>query len=119
MKDVVEIRPDTKSEGLSKFAAQGYLVIDATYTPVNYKHLTSRQRNELIMDNFSLLVEDLRKHTEADTGVVLVKANICEILELPLTNNGFKVLNQGKTIPFPSTGQQARFRTAVRPILGL
>jgi hypothetical protein len=32
MKDVLEIKPRTKDEGLREFAARGFLLIDATYS---------------------------------------------------------------------------------------
>jgi hypothetical protein len=35
-----------------------------------------------------------------------VKANVCRLLETPLTRQGFTVLNHGTIIPFPSNGQQ-------------
>ena len=119
MKDVLEISPDTKSEGLHEFARQGYLLVDATYTPVNDHQLSQRARNDLIMADFHLLLDDLRRHTEPDTQIVLVKANICELLERSLISRDFAVLNRGAKIPFPSNGHQARFRTAIRELLNL
>jgi hypothetical protein len=119
MKDVLEINPKTKEQGLGAFAARGFLLIDATYKPVNHPHLSKKARNALILDDFALLVEELRKHTEPETGVVLVKVNVCELLEQKLIDGGFKVLNHGRKIPFPSTGQQKKFREAVRQVLGL
>jgi hypothetical protein len=119
MKDVVEIDPNTKDEGLREFAARGFLLIDATYTPVNHNHLSRRARNQIILDDFPLLLEDLRHHMQPSTQLVLVKANVCELLEPVLAGNGFTVLNRGKKVPFPSTGNQNKFRNTVRPMLGL
>ncbi len=45
MKDVLEIIPATKGEGLQEFANRGYLLVDATYTPVNDAQLSQRDRN--------------------------------------------------------------------------
>jgi hypothetical protein len=53
------------------------------------------------------------------TGIVLVKANVCALLEPVLVSHGFPVLNRGKKIPFPSNGQQGKFRAAVRYVLGV
>ena len=119
MKDVVELKPTTKDEGLREFSARGYLLIDATYKPVNHAHLSKRARNQLILDDFPLLLEDLRHHMQSATQLVLVKANVCELLEPMLAGNGFTVLNRGKKVPFPSTGNQNKFRDTVRPMLGL
>jgi 8-oxo-dGTP pyrophosphatase MutT (NUDIX family) len=59
------------------------LLIDATYTSVNHPHLSSRERNALILQDLPSLIEELRKYIAADTGVVLVKANVCELLGAP------------------------------------
>jgi hypothetical protein len=72
-----------------------------------------------VLADFSLLLEELRKCGRPDTKVVLVKANVCRLLDSKLTGHGFAVLNHGRTIPFPSTGQQRKFREAVRQVLGL
>lgn len=116
MKDVLEIEPKTKEEGLQKFAAAGYLIIDATYTPVN--NLDDDEADAIIGRDFRDLVEDLSKHATADTGIVLVKANICD-LEPKLKEAGFNILNAGVRIPFPATGNQNKFRSAIRAVLGL
>jgi hypothetical protein len=117
MKDVLDIKPRTKEEGLGEFAARGFLLIDATYTPVN--HLSGRARDAAILDDLPSLVEDLSKYAVPETNVVLVKANVCDLLEEKLSRLGFAVLNRGTRIPFPSTGQQNKFRDAVRRVLGL
>jgi hypothetical protein len=119
MKDILEIKPRSKDEGLREFASRGFLVIDATYTPLNYAHLKDREKNKKLLEEFPLLLNDLRSHTESDTGVVLVKANVYELLKPRLTAHGFTVLNGGKKIPFPSNGHQKTFRNMVRPLLGL
>jgi len=118
MKDILEIEPKTKDEGLREFADRGYLLIDATYRPVNYAHLSNKERNALILAELPILVEDLRKHADPGTKLVLAKTNICRLFDTTLTAYGFDVLNRGKTIPFPSTGQQNKFRAAVRQVLG-
>jgi len=79
MKDVLEIDPKTKDEGLREFAARGFLLVDATYTPVNHAHLSKRDRNRRILDDYAVLVDDLRDHTEPSTRLILVKANVCEL----------------------------------------
>jgi hypothetical protein len=117
MKDVLEIQPKSKHEGLTEFAAWGYLLIDATYIPVN--GLSSDVRDAVIEKDFPLLVEELHRYADSETKVVLVKVNVCKLLESRLVDQRFTVLNRGKRIPFPSTGQQNKFRSLVRPMLGL
>ena len=91
--------------------------MDATYTPVNHDNLSSQARDALILADLPVLIEELQKYAAPRTEVILVKANICRQLERPLTDRGFTVLNQGTIIPFPSNGQQGRFRDSVRRVL--
>jgi hypothetical protein len=60
MKDVLEIAPHTKEEGPREFVTRGYLLIDATYTPIN--NLDNAEADAMILRDFHELVEDLRKH---------------------------------------------------------
>lgn len=114
MKDVLGIASNSKEEGLKQFAARGYLVIDATYTPVN--RFTDRQKEAAILANFPHLISELRRYKGSQTGIVLVQANVCRLLEPKLRESGFNVLNRGKVIPFPSSGQQNKFGVAVRKV---
>ena len=102
MKDVLEIKPKTKEEGLSEFAFRGFLLIDATYKPVNHPHLSQKERNEVILKDSPLLLEELQKFADPETKVVFVKANVFRLLEPKVTDAGFVVLNRGMKIPFPS-----------------
>jgi len=119
MKDIIGIKPRSKDEGLREFAYRGYLLIEATYTPVNYDDLFPQERNKRILDDLPILVDELHTYVGPGTGVVLVKVNICTLLEPILTAHGFPILNRGRAIPFPSNGQQNRFRQVVHQVLGL
>jgi hypothetical protein len=122
MKDVLEMSPKTKHDGLTEFATHGYLLIDATYVPANLPGSASAQNNSAavqIQQDFPLLVEELNRHVQVDTRLLLVKANVCRLLDKPLKQHGFGVLNGNLAIPFPSNGQQPRFRAMVRQVLGL
>lgn len=119
MKDVIGIKPESKDQGLREFASRGFLLIDATYAPVNHDHLSVHERNRRILADLPILLEELREYVGPETGVVLVKANICTLLGPILTSHGFPILNRGRTIPFRSNGQQNKFREAVRQVMGL
>jgi hypothetical protein len=119
MKDVLEIKPAFKDAGLREFARRGCLLVDATYTPVNHDEISLRERNQRILRDLPVLVNELREYVGGTTRVVLVKANVCELLESALLSEGFPVVNRGVRIPFPSNGQQGRFREMVRGVLGL
>ena len=40
---------------------------------------------------------------------VLIKANVCKLLEPKLKRDGFNVLNKGRCVYFPASGQQLIF----------
>ena len=105
----IEFTPSNKKEGLEYFQKCGYLLVDATYTPVNQLK-NKKERNQRILEDFDLLLEDLSNiNPEKKIPLILVKANICEILEDCLEQKGFAVLNNKTKIPFPSTGNQNKF----------
>jgi hypothetical protein len=119
MHDVLEIAPETKAQGLGEFAARGFLLIDATYTPVN-GYREGPVRDKIVVDGFHFLVEELQKYARAETRVILVKKNVCNLLARRLKDlNRFHILNSEDIIPFPGSGQQARFREIIRHTLGL
>jgi hypothetical protein len=138
MKDVLELSPKTKDAGLTQFAARNYLLLDATYTPVNISGKQSARKKAAaaqITKDFSLLVAELRKHTHPDTQLVLVMANVRKLLDQRLKTEGFTILNDKLlqvprhrittrrlthgVIPFPGNGWPIEFRTTVRHVLGL
>jgi hypothetical protein len=85
-------------------------LVDATYEPVD-QHGSAPIRNEIIERDYPLLRDDLARLTpDRSAPVVLIKVNVCELLEIRLMHDGFKVLNRGVKIPFPANGHQVRFR---------
>ncbi len=105
---------DTKKDGLKAFCDGGYMLIDATYKPVNKR----RDRDEVIEANYPNLLEDLKSLSiDATVPLILVKENVCRLLESKLTADGFWVANRGRVIYFPSTGHVIEFRDQIRPIL--
>ena len=102
--------PASKKDGLTEFKREGWVLVDATYEPVNA--LSERKRNEVIVRDYPLLRDDLSSMlTDRSTPVILVKANVCEILEPKLIEDGFNILNQGCAIYFPSHGRQKEFHS--------
>lgn len=114
MKDVLGMEPRTKAEGLEEFCRRGYLLVDATYEPVN--GISDKAANSIIDRDFPLLLEDLRLYARPSTKLVLIKANICRNLESKLVKS-FDVVNHGVVIPFPCSGQQANFRATIQSVL--
>jgi hypothetical protein len=66
MKDVLQISPASKEEGLQEFSRRGFFLIDATYTPVN--HIKGTERNAIIFRALPFLIEALREYARPETG---------------------------------------------------
>lgn len=106
-----------KPSGLTEFAKRGFVIVDATYTPVNHIRNTN-ERDKVILHSYPELVKDLRTIAKnKQTPIILVKANICDLLADPLKEDGFKVINNGIMIPFPASGQQSKFRERMIKVL--
>ena len=117
MRDVLGISPTSTSEGLRKFAKAGYLLVDATYTPVN-KSFPNKERDAKILEDYPLLLEDLQDLLPSKaTKIMLIKANVCRLLDARLQSDGFNVINRGIVVPFPAFGNQKRFQEVVTDLL--
>ena len=104
-----EFRPGNKQSGLRKFKEMGWLIVDATYEPVN--GLDDKIADYVIVRDYPLLRDDLDKLIpDRSTPIILVKKNVCDILEYRLLKDGFNVINRGIPIYFPGSGQQNRFK---------
>ena len=109
---LLNYKPTDKKDGLKFFKSKGYLLLDATYKQVN--RLKGKERNETILSDFNNLVCVLESIClDKEIPIILVKANICKLLEERLTIKGFNIINNGTVIPFPSTGNQNRFHTEI------
>jgi hypothetical protein len=109
------LSPATKHEGLQQFQRAGWILVDATYRPVNTRDL---KRDQVIDEDYPLLRDDLLRLTpDRSVSVVLMKANVCQILESKLMEDRFKVINKGIVIPFPSHGQQGKFAERFSAVL--
>ena len=98
-------QPATKAEGLCAFRQAGWILVDATYQPVNT--LGASRRNAVITRDYPLLRNDLKRLVPE--RVILIKKNVCVLLEPRLLADGFCVLNAGRVIYFPSHGRQRDF----------
>ena len=107
--------PTSKEEGLREFQRRGWVLVDATYEPVNTEGV---DRDAVIVRDYPLLRDDLSALLpDRSAPVVLVKANVCRLLDEKLTRDGFNVINHGAVAPFPSTGNQKKFHTQFGEIL--
>lgn len=93
--------------------------MDATYQPVDkIAKDASHDRDEVIARDYPLLLDDLASlTTDRSVPLVVVKANVCRILEPMLSKDGLSLLNGGKAIYFPSHGRQTDFKIQFGAVL--
>jgi hypothetical protein len=105
------LSPTTKEIGLRELQQRGWVLVDATYQPVDkLAKDADHDRNAVIVKDYPLLLDDLASlMPNRSIPLVLIKANVCRTLEPLLLKDGFIVLNGGRAIYFPSHGQQTKF----------
>ena len=93
--------------------------MDATYQPVDkLAKDASHDRDDVIARDYSLLIDDLASlMPNRSVPLVLIKANVCRILEPLLSKDGFSVLNGSRPIYFPSHGRQTEFKSQFSAVL--
>jgi hypothetical protein len=101
---------------LREFQAAGWLLVDATYKPVNGIKSESA-RDDTINGDYKLLVSDLKRFPPAP--LILIKANVCRLLKQRLADDGFGVLNKDDVDdpPFPSHWRAREFAKKFTAIL--
>ena len=115
MMKLLHFIPLTKTDGLEYFSETGHFLVHATYKPVN--RMTDKARNDTIISGYDDLVYDLESlGNRYLIRFVLIKANICRLLEPKLKKDGFKVVNNGVVVPFPSNGQKEAFRKKISEV---
>jgi hypothetical protein len=108
--------PATKEIGLREFQRKGWVLVDATYEPVN--GLSNAARDKVIERDYPLLRDDLMALLpDQRVPLILLKANVCRLLEPKLREDGFNVINNANPIYFPSNGRQPDFHRQFRAIL--
>jgi hypothetical protein len=107
--------PTSKESGLREFKKKGWVLVDATYEPVNVK---GKDRDWVVARDYHLLYDDLATMLpDRSIPIALVKANVCRLLDRRLTEDGFSVLNRGRVIYFPGSGRQKEFQRQFSNIL--
>ncbi len=91
----------TKEGGLRQFMDKDLLLVDATYAPVNSIE-DADERAKVILADYPALVADLLDLTpDRSAEIILIKHNVCELLESRLLKDGFRVINRKIKVPFP------------------
>lgn len=101
-------RPTSKEDGLRALQRKGWVLVDATYEPVN---VLGKDRDAVILRDYPLLRDDLSVMLrDRSVPIILIKENVCRLLEAKLIEDGFRVLNKKNVIYFPSSGRQKDFQ---------
>jgi hypothetical protein len=112
----LRLSPKTKDEGLRALQENGWVLVDATYEPVNGP---ASGRDTVIERDYALLRKDLAALTpDRSTPLILIKSNVRRILEPKLVAEGFNVLNRGQAVYFPSHSWQPMFHKQFSEIRG-
>ncbi len=120
MMQQLQVFPVSKEIGLREFQGRGWILVDATYEPVNILNLPKRKREKVIERDYTLLRDDLSSLLpNKSTPLVLIKENVCRLLEPRLKQDGFNVLNRGRVIYFPASGQQKQFQQQFKAALAM
>ena len=111
-----ELDPATKDAGLCDLREAGWILVDSTYEAINA--LTGSDRDKIIIRDYPLLRDDLLTLvSDRRIPLILIKANVCQLLAPRLSEDGFNVLNRGRTVYFPSHGRQNEFQQQISTIL--
>jgi hypothetical protein len=90
--------PASKEIGLREFKRRGWVLVDATYEPVNLPK--GSKRDKVIARDYHLLRDDLaRLSPDRSVPLILIKKNVCRLLRL--REDGFR----GSTLAASSTFQ--------------
>jgi len=87
-------KPISKEDGLHEFRRRGWLLVNATYRPLD--GLTHAAYVEAVQQSYSALLDELLKMVpEKLAPILLVKARLRRLLEHKLKADGFAVLDSG------------------------
>lgn len=101
-------RTEDKAELLEMFAEDGFMLTDLYEVPI-----------EPFSDDAAIasLLARLEKLVDKTTPIILIKANVFDLLYPLLRAKGYNVINE--RLPFPGSGQQRVFREKFAAIVNL
>jgi hypothetical protein len=107
------VHPDcsSKEEGLRAFQREGWILLDATYEPVN-QIKEKRKREAIITRDYPLLCAHLDDLTpDRSVPVIVMVRSVYRLIHDKLLRDGFNVVNGPVCPPFPGRPQwQREFR---------
>jgi hypothetical protein len=100
---------------LRKFQSLGFFLIDASYEPID-KGLSARQRKEAMMREIPRLIDETKKLNPK--SIIIVRTTIFDIIKEAFNEAGLgERILQKEGLPFPSTGNQKKYRQKLRGLL--
>jgi hypothetical protein len=85
---------------------------------VNKLSGSKSDRDKTITRDYPLLRDDLtRLLSGGSVPIVLIKENVCRILQPKLLEHGFNVLNGNRVVYFPGSGRQNDFHRQFGAVL--
>jgi len=116
---LLSLSPLNKAEGLRALQDHSWVLADATYEPIDKKfRARDKARDAVLVRDYSLLKDDIVELSQGNqVPVVLVKENVCRVLESLLTSDGFRILNRGRKVYLPMNGNQPQFHRVFGEIL--
>jgi len=121
LKNIVEVlfsvkyKRSDKKQWLIQLQSNGFFLIDAIHTPIQ-SGLSDKKIAGLINDDFPYLLEKLKKLTDKDTKIILIKKVVFNSLNRRLRTLGFNVINIGM-LYFPSQSNQTQFREKFKELI--
>jgi hypothetical protein len=103
-----------KGKWLERLKEEGFFMIDAVDTPIN--NIPEKEENQRIISEINARIAEIQKLVSRQTPIFLIKKNIFIIFHPILKNMGFNVCHD-EILPFPSIGQQKRFKEKFTQLL--
>jgi hypothetical protein len=107
-------RNGDKQKYLQRFKELGFYLIDATDTPIN--KLTEKEKSKTIESESENKIKAIKRLISKQTPIFLIKKNVFNILYPKLKKLGYNVVHD-EFLPFPSSGQQSRFKKKFKKYL--
>ncbi len=105
----------TKTAGLNWFANDGYLIVDASYKPIN--ELTNNDRQQIIFENRFNLMTDLENLSiDSNPYIIVVTKNVYDSIYQFLLSKNFNIINDYRFVNYNGNWQQTKFRKIIKEI---
>lgn len=103
-----------KAPLLKEFQSRGFFLIDVSYKPIDKAGIDERRK--AVREGIPNLLNEVRGLNPRN--IIIVKKTIFNDVRFALQESrlGDRILNKGP-LPFPSNGNQARYRTMLKDLL--